>query len=116
MREVLRGRYDDGLDVGGEPAVRVGGALLGVEVGHVAHTTHYVMYPEAAAGIDGEAVVIDDAYTLHAPGGLSDYFLLLSRGIESAFVLVDADGDDNLVKDRKSPLENVEMSFGERVE
>ena len=68
------------------------------------------------AFVHGKIVIFDDAHSLDAFDGLADDVEPLVHVEESALVLVDADCYHYFVKHRESPLENVEMPCGKRVE
>ena len=57
-----------------------------------------MVYAEFVAGVDGEIVVLDDAYALNSLSGLGDYVHPLVHIEEAALVLVDADGDYHFVE------------------
>ena len=116
MGELLGRRNDDGLDVRGQAAVRVGDGALGLEVDHVPDTADDVVDAQFVAGVDGEVAILDDRDAGKPLRSLPDDVEPLLHVEEAALVLVDTHGDDHFVEHREGTLENVQMTGRERVE
>ena len=116
MRELLGRRDDDGLDVRGQAAVRVGDGALGLEVDHVPHAADDVVDAQLVAGVDREVLILDDRHAGQPFGGLPDDAQALVHVEEAALVLVDAHGDDDFVEHRERAFEDIQMAGRERVE
>ena len=116
MCELLGGRYDYGLDIGGKTPVGIRDRPFVFEVQHVAYTPDDMVYTKFTAGIDGKVVVLYHFDALHTLGYLSDYVNPLVHGEETSLVLVDTHCYDNLIEHRQSPFEDIEMSGSEWIE
>ena len=116
VRELLRGRDYDGVDIGIEPAVRIGVALLGLEVHEVSYATDYVLDSQLFAGVGGEAFVVDYPHAAEPLGGLLDDVHFLLGRKETSLVLVDAYGHNHFVEHGERPLQDVQMAGGKGIE
>ena len=116
MGEFLCGRDYDGLDLGSQPAVRIGDGTFVFEVKHVPHATDYMADAKPAADFYGKSVVIDGPYSRDAGCSLAYDIQLLFGSEETAFVLVDTDCHHDLVEHGEGTLEYIQMPFGKRVE
>ena len=117
MGKLLGRRDDDGLDLRGQAAVGVRNGFLVVEVHHVADAADDMPDAQLAADLDGQAVIGHDAHAVgHVGGGLPDDIHFLFVREEAAFVLVDTDGDNDLIEHRQGTAENVEVPRGEWIE
>ena len=116
MGEFLSGRYDNSLNLGSEAAVGVCDGPFGLEVDHVSNPSHNMTDTELAAGIDSKVVILDDGDSFHPCSRLADNIEFLVHLEEAALVLIDTDGDNDLVEHGKRPVQNIQMTCCERIE
>ena len=116
MRELLGGRDDDRLDLRRDTAVGIGDSALVLEVEHIAHAAHYVLDTELTAGVDGQAVVLDNPDTVKSGDSLPDDIHPLVHVEEPALILVDTNGHDHLVEHGQGAFQDIEMSCGKGIE
>lgn len=115
MCELLGSRYQDGLNVRSQFPVGVCYGTLCLEIYHIPYTSHYVLYTQFLACVDGQVVIFDHPDSFKPFSGLADDLHPLFCAEEPVLVDIDAYGDDYFIEHSQGAFQYVQVPCGKRV-